>query len=234
MAEGGKGGGAAELEERLEGLKVNGIEAELEEGEIASSPAAAAAGRPDKFGDVVAKHPLEHSWAFWFDNPSGKSTQTTWGSSLRHVYTFSTVEDFWCLFNNVRQPSQLILGADFYCFKAGIEPKWEAPKCASGGKWTMSTLRGSKATFDTFWLHTLLAMIGEQFDEGDEICGAVVNVRARQDKISLWTKTASNEAAQISIGKQWKEILDQNEKINYMFHEDAIRQDKHAKNRYTV
>jgi hypothetical protein len=42
----------------------------------------------------------------------------------------------------------------------------------------------------------LLAMIGEQFDEGDEICGAVVSVR-RQDKIAIWTKTASNEAAQV-------------------------------------
>jgi ribosomal protein S1 len=42
-----------------------------------------------------------------------------------------------------------------------------------------------------------LGMIGEQFDEGDEICGAVVSVRAKQDKISIWTKTASNEAAQV-------------------------------------
>lgn len=43
----------------------------------------------------------------------------------------------------------------------------------------------------------LLAMIGEQFDEGDEICGAVVSVRRAQDKIAIWTKTASNEAAQV-------------------------------------
>jgi len=43
----------------------------------------------------------------------------------------------------------------------------------------------------------LLAMIGEQFDEGDEICGAVVSVRRSQDKIAIWTKTASNEAAQV-------------------------------------
>lgn len=40
-------------------------------------------------------------------------------------------------------------------------------------------------------------MIGEQFDHGDEICGAVVNVRGKHEKISLWTKNASNEAAQV-------------------------------------
>lgn len=43
----------------------------------------------------------------------------------------------------------------------------------------------------------LLAMIGEQFDEGEEICGVVVSVRRAQDKIAIWTKTASNEAAQV-------------------------------------
>lgn len=45
----------------------------------------------------------------------------------------------------------------------------------------------------------LLASIGEQFTEGDEICGIVVNVRAKQDKLCVWTKTASNEAAQVSF-----------------------------------
>ena len=30
-------------------------------------------------------------------------------------------------------------------------------------------------------------MIGEQFDHGDEICGAVVNVRPKQEKIAIWT-----------------------------------------------
>jgi ribosomal protein S1 len=40
-------------------------------------------------------------------------------------------------------------------------------------------------------------MMGKQFDKGDEICGAVFSVQAKQDKISIWTKTASNEAAQV-------------------------------------
>lgn len=42
-------------------------------------------------------------------------------------------------------------------------------------------------------------MIGEQFDHGDEICGAVVNVRNRQEKIALWTKNAANEVAQVTF-----------------------------------
>ena len=45
-------------------------------------------------------HSFQNSWTFWFDNPSSKSNQTTWGSSLRSLYTFATIEEFWrCDFN---------------------------------------------------------------------------------------------------------------------------------------
>lgn len=57
------------------------------------------------------------------------------------------------------QPSKLNAGADFHCFKAGIEPKWEDPKCAHGGKWTAQPPRsGGKAALDTYWLHTVLSI----------------------------------------------------------------------------
>lgn len=42
-------------------------------------------------------------------------------------------------------------------------------------------------------------MIGEQFDFGDEICGAVVSVRGKQERIAIWTKNAANEAAQVQV-----------------------------------
>jgi len=43
-------------------------------------------------------------------------------------------------------------------------------------------------------------LVGEQFDQGDEICGAVLNFRTRGDRISLWTKKAANEEAQVKHG----------------------------------
>ena len=49
------------------------------------------AGEPD----FSKKHPLETKWTLWFDNPNGKQKQATWGQTLRAVYTFDTVEDFW-------------------------------------------------------------------------------------------------------------------------------------------
>lgn len=54
----------------------------------------------------------------------------------------------------------------------------------------------------------MLACIGEQFDEGDEVCGVTVNIRNGKDRLELWSKTAANEALQMSVGKQLKQMLD--------------------------
>ncbi|KAF4347026.1 hypothetical protein CsatB_002081 [Cannabis sativa] len=205
-------------------------EDDLEEGEIIADDDSSSSN-PANAPLLHQPHPLEHSWTFWFDNPSAKSKQAAWGSSIRPIYTFSTVEEFWSMYNSIHHPSKLAPGADFHCFKFKIEPKWEDPICSNGGKWTMTFQKGKS---DTCWLYTLLAMIGEQFDHGDEICGAVVNVRARQEKISIWTKNAANEEAQVSIGRQWKEFLDYKETIGFIFHDDAKKLDRGAKNRYTV
>jgi len=134
-------------------------------------------------------------------------------------------------------PSKLIHGTDFHLFKRGIEPKWEDESCAKGGKWTLNVPKASsRLPLDTYWLNTLLALIGEQFSDPNEVCGAVVNVRNKGDRISLWTRTASNESAQIAVGKQLKAILDINDanKIGFISHDDAKLLDRKAKDKYVV
>ncbi|CAI8605499.1 unnamed protein product [Vicia faba] len=133
----------------------------LEKGEILDEDDSSATSKPV----VHQSHPLENSWTFWFDTPTAKSKQASRGSSMRPIYTFSTVEEFWSIYNNVHHPGKLVVGADFYCFKHKIEPKWEDPICANDGKWTANYQRGKS---DTSWLYTLLARIGEQFDHGEE------------------------------------------------------------------
>ncbi|KAI3996827.1 hypothetical protein MKX01_021103 [Papaver californicum] len=216
------------LEEEIRASSIVG-EVDIEEGEITGDES----DHSNSPNTIIPHQPhvLEYFWTFWFDSPAAKSKQSTWGSSIRPVHTFGTVEEFWSLYNNIHKPSKLAVGADFYCFKHKIEPKWEDPICANGGKWTISFPRGKS---DTSWLYTLLAMIGEQFDNGDEICGAVINVRGKQEKISIWTKNATNETAQVSLGKQWKEFLDYNDSIGFIFHDDAKKAERFAKSRYTV
>jgi len=211
---------------------------EREQEAATAVPASKEAEQTKQTGEQEApqKHPLEHKWTLWFDNPKGSTRQSAWGQTLRAVYSFDTVEDFWCLYNNIKPPSWLPPGTDFHLFKTGIEPKWEDPKCENGGKWTILVPKGNNAkqTIDKYWLHMLLACIGEQFTESDEVCGVVVNMRAKQDKICLWTKTAANEAVQVSVGKQFKEFLEYDQKIGFLSHSDAKNFDRKAKDRYTI
>ncbi|KAI5004403.1 hypothetical protein ZWY2020_031646 [Hordeum vulgare] len=163
--------------------------------------------------DSAAPQPVEPTWAFWIGDPQEESA-----GRRNTVHTFSTVDDFRSLYKNVIHPSKLSVGADLHCFKNKTEPKCKGAICAKGGAWTISCDEGKS---QPLWLHTLLALIGEQFEYDNEICGAVLSVRGRQETIAIWTKDATNEAAQLSIGKQWKEFLEYKDSIEFIHDSDA-------------
>ncbi|KAG6759184.1 hypothetical protein NC652_025126 [Populus alba x Populus x berolinensis] len=51
-------------------------------------------------------HKLERKWTFWFDNQSKPNQGAAWGTSLRKIYSFDTVEEFWCLYEQIFKPSK--------------------------------------------------------------------------------------------------------------------------------
>ena len=65
----------------------------------------------------------------------------------------------------------------------------------------------STVTIKFSFREQLMALIGEQFDDTEEICGVVVSVRQRQDKLALWTRNASNEALQVIWESTFKCLL---------------------------
>jgi hypothetical protein len=95
------------------------------------------------------------------------------------------------------------------CIMSSLTREMQLP---AGMLWLVARLtlclRFSVAALLPALLKQVLACIGEQFEEGDEVCGVTVNIRAGKDRIELWTKTAANEALQMSIGKQLKQLLD--------------------------
>jgi hypothetical protein len=60
-------------------------------------------------------------------------------------------------------------------------------------------VRLKKGLTSRLWEELILAIIGEQFDVGHEICGAVVSVRHSEDIISVWNKSADNAEATAKI-----------------------------------
>jgi len=161
--------------------------------------------------DPNVRHPLRNTWTLWYEyNLSNGKRPTTeqWGSNLKEIFAFSTVEDFWRLYNNVTPPSQLPMGCSYNLFKNGIEPKWEDAANAKGGKWTI-IIQKSRGQLDRMWLWLLLACIGQVLEEeDDDICGVVVNVRKNQDKLCIWTRDAENKDGVVKIGQMLKKVLE--------------------------
>ena len=81
-------------------------------------------------------------------------------------------------------------------------------------------------------------MIGEAFEEAsDDICGAVVNIRAKGDKLSIWTSNCQNRDGILKIGQKLKERLGIPAKstIAYEAHKDTmVKSGSVVKIRFTV
>jgi len=182
------------------------------------------------------KHPLQNSWTIWYDNPQKRTNQASWGDHLKKITTFSTVEDFWRVFNNLKPASSLAQGSNYHIFKENIEPKWEDSTNAKGGKWTVSIPpKNRSSALDQMWLWTVLAVIGETFLSPDDVCGMVVSVRKAGDRVQIWTRDATNEQACRDIGRSLKDALELPEStiLGYQSHADSMKK-SYTKNRYEV
>jgi len=185
--------------------------------------------------ELSVKHPLQNAWVLWFDNPVKRLGANDWGKNLKKVATFDMVEDFWGIFNNIRPPSRLNPGSNYHLFKVGIEPTWEDDRNKAGGKWNYSIpKKDGKKVIDDMWLYTLLAMIGENFESGHELCGAVISLRKAGDRVAVWTKSADDEKACMEIGRQFKSAINEclpsgevpKDSLEYHVHNDALQSSK--------
>lgn len=181
------------------------------EDEVHNEKNSSGAGSQDpQASNFSVKHPLQSRWTLWFDNQKQKKKEESWEESLKNIMTFDTVEDFWCLHGNILPPSRLLIGSNYSVFKAGVKPMWEDPCNRLGGKWVLTINKMDRKSMDDWWLHAMLAVIGEilEPDENDEeVCGLVASLRKDRAHIALWTKTAASMELQNIIGKSFRRAL---------------------------
>lgn len=68
-------------------------------------------------------------------------------------------------------------------------------------KWRCDSLCRDNSFSSSASSHQLLCLVGEAFDDySDDVCGAVVNVRTKGDKIAVWTSDYENREAVTHIG----------------------------------
>jgi len=91
-----------------------------------------------------------------------------------------------------------------------------------GGKWIVRLRKGLASRC---WENLILAMLGEQFMVGDEICGAVVSIRFAEDIISVWNRIASDQVTTNRIRDTLRRVLNlpPNTIMEYKTHTDSLK-----------
>jgi translation initiation factor 4E len=170
------------------------------------------------------EHPLQFTWTIYHDSKA-KAPYTSKGTGedgvpfsavpesgdyeagLAVIGEFDTVESFCRYFNWLKPPSKLERNSNYHIFKSGIKPMWEDAANAQGGKWVL-TMKNNPALLDRCWAWLAMALVGEELEEGDEICGAVVSLRSKVDRIQLWTRSKDDVERLNGIGKKLVKLLD--------------------------
>ena len=166
------------------------------------------------------KHPLQNTWTLWYlENDRTK----TWEDMQNEITSFDTVEDFWSLYNHIKTPSELKIGCDYSLFKKDIRPMWEDTANKQGGRWVITMNKNCKEDLDNIWLDVMLCLIGETFVNNEEVCGAVVNIRSKSNKISIWTANGNNKDAALEIGYKLRDTLHlRPQNLQYQLHKDTM------------
>jgi len=175
--------------------------------------------------DESILHALNGSWTFWYDRRGGSPiTPLTpakrggkvvitpliakaYESGLAEMPAFQHVETFWRYWHHMEPCSGLDLGSNYHLFRTGVKPMWEDEANANGGKWVL-TMKNNPQLLDRSWSWLAMALVGEELDDGDELCGVVVSLRAKVDRIQLWTRSKEDVEKLNGIAKKLVKLLD--------------------------
>lgn len=92
-------------------------------------------------------------WTMWYLKQDQKKK---WEEMQDIVHTFDMVEDFWSIYNHIKQPSELNQGDDYSMFKMNIRPMWEDAANKNGGRWLLTVDKQyRRSKLDDLWLDTV-------------------------------------------------------------------------------
>ncbi|CAG8470702.1 2925_t:CDS:2 [Paraglomus brasilianum] len=174
-------------------------------------------------------HPLHFTWVFWFMHRAPGSKITNYEQSMKKIAAFSSIEDFWAVYSHLRRPHGLPNISDYHLFKQGVRPVWEDVTNINGGKWIVRLRKGLASRY---WESLVMAVIGDQFDVGTEICGAVLSIRSSEDILSLWNQSAREGRINLKIRDTMKRVLNlpPDTIMEYKSHTDAMKDNSSFRN----
>ncbi len=140
-----------------------------------------------------SNHPLFTNFTFWFRinetsilNPYKNSLNVTdYENQVKKLSTFSTIEDFWKIFQHLKKPDELNIGIEIDLFKNEIKPVWEEEVNKNGGK---IALKLNKNFTSIIWEELIFAFIGGNFPDNikNEINGILISSKKEFNVLQIW------------------------------------------------
>ena len=140
-------------------------------------------------------HPLFTNFTFWFRinetstlNPYKNSINfIDYENQVKKLSTFSTIEDFWKIFQHLKKPEELNIGIEIDLFKNEIKPVWEEEVNKNGGK---IALKLNKNYTSIIWEELIFAFIGGNFPDNikNEINGILISSKKEFNVLQIWFK----------------------------------------------
>ena len=109
----------------------------------------------------------------------------------------------------MKRPTELEQGTQVNFFVKNIEPAWEDPANAKGGRYQLRIPSTPNQPFlsNKLWEDLVLGLVGEQFTYPDEINGIVLNIKKKFNIISVWNKSGKDLEIRNTIKSDLIKIL---------------------------
>eukprot|EP00468_Gymnochlora_sp_CCMP2014_P001214 CAMPEP_0167740412 /NCGR_PEP_ID=MMETSP0110_2-20121227/262_1 /TAXON_ID=629695 /ORGANISM="Gymnochlora sp., Strain CCMP2014" /LENGTH=163 /DNA_ID=CAMNT_0007624301 /DNA_START=418 /DNA_END=906 /DNA_ORIENTATION=+ len=132
---------------------------------------------------------FDYTWNF-FTWVKSKESRENWDQQIEHLWSCKGVAIFWEYYNQMIRPNEMGNDMNFYFFKEGIKPAWEAPENASGGKWTINIRRPHQRAecleLNQYWEKLSVAVASQEIMDEGLINGIEFSARAYNERISVW------------------------------------------------
>ena len=138
---------------------------------------------------------LDEKFSFYYrisDNSLlGNVGNLQYENTVKKIADFSTVEDFWKIFQHMKKPESLQNGIEFQLFKSNIKPLWEDESNKKGGR---ISIKLKKENSSLVWEEFILLLIGGNFPDKikEEINGVLISIRRDFNFLQIWFKTFEN------------------------------------------
>lgn len=174
---------------------------------------------------------LKDTWVLWEQVVANDGKQSKYADATRQVCKFSTVQEFWAIWNALPQPSELLesrrimrepstgsgspVAIDaIMIFRDGIHPSWEDKHNANGGHYQIQlkpNIGGGQ--IDEYWNNIVLAMIGGYIEQYDLITGIRLVDKLSGPKgqtsirVELWFQKSPDSNAPVVLKRSMEKIM---------------------------